>query len=164
MDLTDLATIRSLLDRHGVRFSRSMGQNFLCDASVPARIAAAAELDRETGVLEIGPGLGCLTAELSRRARRVVSVELDETLRPVLAETLDEFDNVELLFADALKLDLDALAERSFSDCRRAVVCAKIGRNILKQLELRAISTFDVSVPVNEALEKIVSYYYKLNC
>lgn len=130
MDLTDIQVIHALLDRHGVRFSRSMGQNFLCDASVPVRIAAAAELDRETGVLEIGPGLGCLTAELSRRARRVVSVELDETLRPVLAETLGGLDNVELLFADALKLDLDALAERSFSDCRRAVVCANLPYNI----------------------------------
>ena len=130
MNLTDPVTLRALLERHGFRFSKSMGQNFLCDASVPVRIAEAAELDGETGVLEIGPGVGCLTVELAKRARRVLSVELDGALRPVLAESLAPCGNVELLFADVLRVDIPALAAKSFAGCVRAVVCANLPYNI----------------------------------
>ena len=124
--LTDIREIRALLEGAGFRFSKSLGQNFLCDAAVPPRIAEAAGLDGETGVLEIGPGVGCLTMELARRARRVVSVELDERLRPVLARTLADCPNVELVFGDILRQDLPALVQTHFSDCARAVVCANL--------------------------------------
>ena len=86
MNLTDYNEVRALLARHGFHFSKSLGQNFLTAAWVPERIAAEARLDEQTGVLEIGPGVGCLTAELARRAGKVVSVELDRALLPVLAE------------------------------------------------------------------------------
>ena len=88
MNLCDEKTIRELLGRHGFHFSKSMGQNFLIDPEVPARIAEASQADRSCGVLEIGPGIGPLTAELAQRAGKVVSVELDKTLLPVLAETM----------------------------------------------------------------------------
>ena len=104
--LTEPAAIRELLSRHGFRFSKSMGQNFLIDASVPERIAESAGADRDCAVLEIGPGIGCLTAELAKRAGKVLSVELDRSLAPLLKETLGEFDNVEILYSDILKLDL----------------------------------------------------------
>ena len=130
MDLTDMQTIRALLERHGFRFSKSLGQNFLIDPAVPPRIADSAGLDGETGVLEIGPGVGCLTAELSRRARRVLAVELDPALRPVLAETLSGCGNVEVLFGDVLKQDLPALVRERFSDCARAAVCANLPYNV----------------------------------
>ena len=108
MNLCARDTIRALLDRHGFRFSKSMGQNFLIDPQVPADIAAASGADETCGVLEIGPGIGPLTAELARRAGKVVSVELDKTLLPVLAETMAPFSNVEILQGDALRLDLAA--------------------------------------------------------
>ena len=124
--LTDAATIRALAERSGFRFSKALGQNFLRAAWVPARIAAEAGPDRETGVLEVGPGVGCLTAELAGRAKRVLAVELDRRLAPLLAETLDGLENVELLFADVLKLDLPALVEARFGDCARVMVCANL--------------------------------------
>lgn len=126
MDLTDINTIKRLLGKHGFRFSKSLGQNFLRDAAVPPRIAEAAGLSFQTGVLEIGPGLGCLTAELARRAKRVAAVEADTALRPVLAETLQELENVEVLYADVLKLDLRALVSEYFPDCAKVVVCANL--------------------------------------
>ena len=85
MNLTDMNQIKDLLGRHGFRFSKPLGQNFLCAAWVPEDIAESAELDGETGVLEVGPGIGCLTVQLAQRAKRVVSIELDNALRPVLA-------------------------------------------------------------------------------
>ena len=130
MELTDPGTIRALLERHGFRFSKAMGQNFLIDPSVPQHIAEAAGLDDSTGVLEIGPGIGCLTAELSKRAKRVLSVELDGALQPILAETLRGCENVELLFGDVLRQDLDALVGERFSDCARVAVCANLPYNI----------------------------------
>ena len=94
MNLTDYNEIRALLNRHKFRFSKSMGQNFLTAAWVPEDIAASAMLDEDTGVLEIGPGVGCLTQELSKRAGKVLCVELDNALKPILAETLSECGNV----------------------------------------------------------------------
>ena len=125
-ELTDLNTVKALLARHGFRFSKALGQNFLCAAWVPERIADAAELDSGTGVLEVGPGVGCLTVELSRRARKVVSLELDRALRPVLAETLTGCENVEVVFADVMKTDLSALMTERFSDCEHVAVCANL--------------------------------------
>ena len=130
MDLTNLNVIRALLEKHGFRFSRSLGQNFLCAAWVPEEIAACADLDGETGVVEVGPGIGCLTAELSRRAKRVVSIELDRRLQGVLAETLSECGNVEIVFADLLKTDLGALIREKLGECARVAVCANLPYNI----------------------------------
>ena len=133
MNLTDYNEIRALLARHKFRFSKSKGQNFLTAAWVPEDIAASAELDENTGVLEVGPGVGCLTRELSLRAGRVLSVELDRDLKPVLAETLSDCENVELLFADALKLDLAALVGEHMPGLRH-VVCANIPYNVTSPL------------------------------
>ena len=129
MNLTDYNEIRALLNRHKFRFSKSMGQNFLTAAWVPEDIAASAMLDAETGVLEIGPGIGCLTRELSRRAGRVLSVELDKALKPILAETLSDRENVDLVFGNVLKQDLPALLEEHQPGMRH-VVCANLPYNI----------------------------------
>ena len=129
MNLTDYSEIKALLARHRFRFSKSMGQNFLTAAWVPEDIAASAELDEETGVLEIGPGIGCLTRELAKRAGKVVSVELDRSLQPILAETLTGRENVEVVFGDVLKQDLPALLEETMPGLRR-VVCANLPYNV----------------------------------
>ena len=127
--LTDPSEIRRLLDAYGFRFSKSLGQNFLIDASVPERIADSVGADRECSVLEIGPGIGCLTAELSARAGQVLAVELDRRLQPLLRETLSSADNTEILFADVLKLDLRQLASERMTQPTK-LVCANLPYNI----------------------------------
>ena len=133
MNLTNLADIRALLARHDFRFSKSLGQNFLTAAWVPADIADASGADARTGVLEVGPGIGCLTEQLAQRAGKVVSVELDERLRPVLAETLAGYENVELVFGDVLALDLPQLVAERFAGLR-PVVCANLPYNVTSPL------------------------------
>ena len=105
MNLCDIETIRAVLGRHGFHFSKSLGQNFLTDITVPERIAEMSGAREAGNVVEVGPGMGCLTAELCRRAEHVVSVELDRALLPVLAETMAEFDNFEVVQGDVLALD-----------------------------------------------------------
>lgn len=140
MELTDIDQIKALLGRHGFRFSKALGQNFLTAAWVPEEIAASALLDESTGVLEVGPGIGCLTRELSRRAGKVLSVELDQALKPILAETLADCENVALLYGDVLRQDLSALAEEYFPGMRRAV-CANLPYNVTSPLLTAFIET-----------------------
>lgn len=125
MDLTNINDIKFLLAKHGFRFSKSKGQNFLTAAWVPQEIAGGAGADTDCGVLEIGPGFGCLTEQLCKRASKVVSIEVDETLRPVLAETMAGYDNLELIFADAMKTDLATLVKEKF-DGLRPIACANL--------------------------------------
>lgn len=140
MDLTDINEIRALLDRHGFRFSKSLGQNFLTASWVPERIAESAGLDENTAVLEIGPGIGCLTKQLSLRAGKVVAVELDSALRSVLKETLADCTNVETVFADVLKTDLKALVEEEFTGLR-PVVCANLPYNVTSPVLTKLITS-----------------------
>ena len=129
MNLTDYNEIQELLHRHGFRFSKSMGQNFLTASWVPADIADSAQLDSDTAVLEIGPGVGCLTEQLAARAGKVLSVELDRSLEGVLRETMAAYDNVEILFGDILKQHIPALVREHFGGMR-AVVCANLPYNV----------------------------------
>ena len=129
MNLTDYRDITALLQRHGFRFSKSMGQNFLIESWVPEDIAAASGADRQTGVLEIGPGIGPLTQQLARRAGKVVSVELDRRLYPVLRETMADFDNFTLLEGDAMKLPLRQTVKEQFSGLR-PILCANLPYHI----------------------------------
>ncbi len=150
MELTNINDIKQLLHRHGFRFSKSLGQNFLVASWVPEDIADSADIDGGTGVLEIGPGIGCLTEQLSMRARKVVSIELDNALRPVLAETLGGRENVEIVFGDALKLDIAALVNEKMPDMRR-VVCANLPYNVTtpiisKLLECGEFETITVMI------------------
>ncbi len=140
MNLCDREALRTLLGRHGFHFSKSMGQNFLIDPAVPADIAAASQADRTCGVLEIGPGVGCLTAELAERAGKVISVELDKKLLPVLAETMEPFDNVEIIPGDALKLDIQALAAEKLPGLR-PLVCANLPYNITTPVLTKLVET-----------------------
>lgn len=125
MNLADFNTVEKLLTSAGFSFKKSLGQNFIVDPTVCPEMAAAA-LDENTGALEIGPGIGVLTAELAKTAKKVVSVELDERLKPILKKTLAEFDNTEIVFGDAMKIDLKALISEKFADCQRVVVCANL--------------------------------------
>lgn len=133
MELTNINEINGLLLRHGFKFSKAMGQNFLTARWVPQQIAEEAEIDENTGVLEVGPGIGCLTAELSENAGKVVSVELDKRLKPVLEETLEGRENVEVIFGDVLKLDLRQLVNEKFQGLKPAV-CANLPYNVTTPL------------------------------
>ena len=133
MNLTDYRDITALLQRHGFRFSKSMGQNFLTAAWVPQQIAAESGITAADGALEIGPGVGCLTAELAKTAGRVTAVELDERLRDVLGETLADSDNVSVVFADALKADLPAICAETLGE-RPWKVCANLPYNVTTPL------------------------------
>ena len=129
MNLCDELTIRMLLERHGFHFSKSMGQNFLIDPQIPADIAAASQADETCGVLEIGPGIGPLTSELAQRAGKVVSIELDRALLPILAETMALYSNAEIVPGDVTRLDLKALIGEKFAGLR-PIVCANLPYNI----------------------------------
>ncbi len=124
-NLSDKATIKRILSEAGFTFKKSLGQNFLTDPFVCPEMANAAA-DSETGVIEIGPGIGVLTVELAKIAKKVIAVELDERLRPILAKTLEDFKNTSVIFSDVLKLDLSEIIEKNFSDCKRVTICANL--------------------------------------
>ena len=124
-ELSDISVIKDVLSRHGFSFSKALGQNFLINPTVCPKMAEECGADENTGVIEIGAGIGVLTKELAKRARKVVSVELDTRLLPVLDETLAEFDNVEIVNADIMKLDLKKLIEEKFGGMKVAV-CANL--------------------------------------
>lgn len=124
-NLSDASVVKDLLGRHGFKFSKALGQNFLINPTVCPRMAEVCGADENTGVIEVGPGFGVLTAELAKKAKKVVSIELDERLLPVLDETLSEFDNVKIINADILKVDLKKIIEEEFSGMKVAV-CANL--------------------------------------
>lgn len=123
--LSDIGTIKDILSRHGFTFSKSLGQNFLINPSVCPRMAELSGADSGVGVIEIGPGIGVLTNELCQLADKVVAVELDKRLLPVLNETLGEYDNLKIVNADVLELDLNRLIEEEFGGMD-VVVCANL--------------------------------------
>lgn len=129
MNLCDKKEIDALLSRHGFRFSKALGQNFLIDETVPRDIAAASGADKTCGVLEIGPGIGCLTDELCQRAAKVVSVELDNRLYPVLGETMAAYPHFTLVEGDVMKLNLTAVIQEHFQGLR-PILCANLPYNI----------------------------------
>lgn len=124
-NLSDISVIKSVLSRHGFTFSKSLGQNFLVNPSVCPKMAQLCGADENTGVIEVGAGIGVLTKELSKRAKKVVSIELDTRLIPVLFETLDGCLNTEVINDDILKIDLQKLIEEKFVGMN-VVVCANL--------------------------------------
>ena len=150
LNLCNASEMKALLGEYGFHFSKAKGQNFLTAAWVPERIAEEAGVDKTAAVLEIGPGIGALTQQLCLRAEKVLAIEVDNSLRPILARTLGEFDNLEIQFADAMKLDLAALADEKFSGLR-PLACANLPYYITspvltKLLESRAFEAVTVMV------------------
>ena len=124
-NLSDINVIKSVMGKHGVTFNKGLGQNFLVDSEVCPAMAEAAGLNENTCVIEIGPGVGVLTAELAKRAGKVLSFEVDKRLLPVLAETLSDFDNVEIINEDVMKADLPKIIEEKCKGMEIAV-CANL--------------------------------------
>ena len=113
-ELTDLSVIRALCEKYDFALSKGFGQNFIINPGLPPKIVGASGVDKRYGVIEIGPGIGVLTRELAKRAAKVVSIEVDERLPPLLAETMAGVDNFKLVMQDVLKVDLRALIAEEF--------------------------------------------------
>ena len=125
VNVTDIHVMKPLLAEHGFHFSKAKGQNFLIASWVPESIARESRVDSNTGVLEIGPGIGPLTQQLCLNAAKVCAVELDKRLEPLLQQTVGEFDNLEIIWNDVLKLDVPALVKEKFAGLRPAA-CANL--------------------------------------
>ena len=150
IDVCDVNQMKPLLAKHGFHFSKAKGQNFLIKSWVPAQIAEQAGVDESCGVLEVGPGIGPLTQQLCQRAKKVVAVELDTSLKPILDETMAGFDNLTLIFENVMKADLAALVHEHFPDLR-PMACANLPYYITSPiltllLESRLFSSVTVMV------------------
>lgn len=135
-NLTDIQTIRDLCARYDFALSKGFGQNFIVNPGVCPKIVEASGIGPDWGVLEVGPGIGVLTKELALRAKKVVAVEVDKRIPPMLEETLAEFDNVEVVLQDVLKVDLKALIEEKFAGMPVAV-CANLPYYITSPILMR---------------------------
>ena len=125
INVCDINVMKPLLAEHGFHFSKAKGQNFLIQSWVPENIAVESGVTKDVGVLEIGPGIGPLTQQLCLRAGKVCAVELDQRLKPILDMTVGEFDNLEIIWNDVLKLDVPALVKEKFGDLR-PMACANL--------------------------------------
>ncbi len=140
MDLCNLSVIRELMSEAGITFRKDYGQNFLINRMIPESIADACSPTEECMVLEIGPGIGCLTQELARRYKRVIAVEIDKGLIPVLEKTLSEYDNVTVINDDIMKVDIAALV-LEYSGGRPVSVCANLPYYITTPILMRLLES-----------------------
>ena len=125
----DIATpirTKEILKKYGFSFKKSLGQNFLIDTNILDRIVDHAEVTDETGVIEIGPGIGALTEQLAKRAKKVTAFEIDQRLLPILNDTLSPYDNVTIIHQDVLKADVRKVIEEQFADCKEVMVVANL--------------------------------------
>ena len=169
MELTNINVIKDVMGRNGVSFTKSLGQNFLINPTVCPKIAEMGGCKAGTAAIEIGTGVGVLTKELAMRCDRVLAVEIDERLKPVLDETLSEFDNIEIVFADILKTDISALISEKLPEFGDIIVCANLpyyitSPVIMKLLEERPpIRSITVMVQ-KEAAERLCAAVGSREC
>jgi len=145
MNLTDIQTIKGILRKHNFNFSHSLGQNFIINPEVCPKMAKMSGINKETGVIEIGPGIGVLTKELAKNTKKVLTVEIDKRLIPVLKDTLSDFKNVEIINQDILKLDTKKLIEENFSNIKDIVVCANLPYYITSPIIMKL---FEENLPI----------------
>ena len=160
MELTNINTIKDVMQRHGFTFSKSLGQNFLINPSVCPKIAELGGCKKGAAAIEIGTGVGVLTKELAMRCDRVIAVEIDERLKPVLSETLAEYDNIEIVFADVLRTDMNTLIREKLAGYDEIYVCANLpyyitSPVIMKLLEERLPITAVTVMVQKEAADRL---------
>lgn len=129
MEHKDIATpsrTRALLDQYGFNFKKSLGQNFLIDVNIINKIIDASQIDEKTGVIEVGPGMGSLTEQLAKNAKKVMSFEIDQRLIPVLKDTLSPYDNVTIINEDILKANIQEAVQSHLNDCEKIMVVANL--------------------------------------
>ena len=137
-ELTDLSVIRALCEKYDFALSKGFGQNFIINPGIPTKIVDASGVDKRYGVIEIGPGIGVLTEQLCKRADKVVSIEVDKRLPPILAETMAEYENFKLVLEDVLKVDLRTLLAEEFGD-KPVAVCANLPYYITSPILMRLL-------------------------
>ena len=138
-NLTNLTYIKKLLSRHNFKFSKSLGQNFLINPYICPKMAIESDTNKNTGVLEIGPGIGVLTYELAKISKKVVALEIDSRLIPILNETLNEFSNTKIINCDILKVDLKEIIEKEFHNMD-VIICANLPYYITSPIIMKLIS------------------------
>lgn len=140
--MKDIATpirTKEILKKHGFSFKKSLGQNFLIDTNILHNIVKTAELDSSQAVLEIGPGIGALTEHLARAAGKVVAIELDQRLLPILSETLEPYSNVDVVHGDVLKVDLHQLFKEKFAGFSKVHVVANLPYYVTSPILMRLL-------------------------
>lgn len=138
MQLTDLGVIKDLFNRNGFSFTKSLGQNFLINPSVCPKIAEMGGCNKDICSLEIGTGIGVLTKELALRSKKTVAIEIDMGLKPILDETLSDFSNIDIIFADFMEVDLKKLFEEKFGN-EETVICANLPYYITSPVIMRIL-------------------------
>ena len=133
-NLSNIGTIKNIIRKYGFQFSKSLGQNFIINKSICPRMAKECVLSSDVGVIEIGPGIGTLTLELAKLAKKVVAIELDKRLIPILNETTAGFDNIKIINGDVLKTDLNALIKEEFAAFKTINICANLPYYITSQV------------------------------
>ncbi len=161
MDLCNLSVIKEVMAEAGISFRKELGQNFLTNRMIPEDIADSCADTEDTLIIEIGPGIGCLTKELAERYKRVVAIEIDTGLIPVLNKTLAEYDNITVINADVMEVDLHEIVEK-YSDGMPVSVCANLPYYITTPILMRLLESgvkFDaITVMVqNEVAQRLVA-------
>ena len=146
MDLTSIQTINYIKNKYGFRMSKGLGQNFLRDPNVLDEIVYAAGLTKETGVLEIGPGIGVLTARLAEASKRAVAIEIDTRLLDVLDETLAAYDNIKIIHADVMRTDLSDVIATEFAACSSVSIAANLPYYITTPILTRLLEDSSLQV------------------
>ncbi|MDW4056323.1 16S rRNA (adenine(1518)-N(6)/adenine(1519)-N(6))-dimethyltransferase RsmA [Staphylococcus saprophyticus] len=129
MDYKDIATptrTKALLNQYGFNFKKSLGQNFLIDVNIIHNIIDASDIDEQTGIIEVGPGMGSLTEQLAKSAKKVMAFEIDQRLIPVLKDTMGPYDNVTVINEDILKADIAHYITEHLADCEKIMVVANL--------------------------------------
>lgn len=157
MKLTDISYARAVMEKHGIAPQKRFGQNFLISENVVSRIADTPAVDGyDIGIIEIGPGIGTLTQKLAERYKKVVAIEIDTTLLPVLEDTLSDYENVKIISGDAMKTDFEALVAEEFSGMRVAV-CANLPYYITSPVIMRLLETNGLFESVTVMIQKEVA-------
>ncbi len=157
MKLTDISYARAVMEKHGIAPQKRYGQNFLISDNVVSRIADTPKNgNEELGIIEIGPGIGTLTEKLATRYKKVIAVEIDPSLIPVLADTLSDFDNVKVIHADAMKTDFAALVKEEFGDMPVAV-CANLPYYITSPVIMKLLETEGLFESITVMIQKEVA-------
>ena len=159
-ELTNVSYIKDLCQRYGFSLQKGYGQNFIVNAGICPKIAEHAEVDENCGVIEIGTGIGVLTKELALRAKKVVAIEIDTKLLPLLEETLADFDNIKIINKDVLEVDLNTLIKEEFGDMP-VMVCAILPYYITSPIIMKLLED---RIPVENITDMVQKEAAQRNC
>lgn len=144
--LSDIKNIRNILSSHGFKFSKSLGQNFIINPDICPAMAEACSEYSDSGIIEIGPGIGVLTVELAKKFKKVISVEIDKRLIPILKDTTSEFDNIKIINSDIMKLNMKELINSEFENFDRINICANLPYYITSDIIMYILENEEINI------------------